>query len=338
MADAVPVAAPVAPPAPAAQPVAPAPDAGKPHHSATQPREVGKFAGPPAPAAPAAPKSWKLGDREVTDPEELYAYAREREVDAQAYENARQEATRLKAEAERWKDPRKALTAEQQDQIARERLEEFLRQEEEAKLPPAERAARQRLREYEAKIAEYENEKQQRARQEQDQAATAERNEAVTYVKATLAHMGDQNGDPRLAQVVLNAARAALAAGKQYPPDVLARMVMRQMDADAAKAVAALPVERVLSEQRFIDGLNAIEDPAIFEKLKPLLERARLHSLKGMGAAPIPQPALAVVPALAQGQEPRTTEQWIAYFQAGGRRDTPALMAQWNRLRDNRLL
>lgn len=333
MADAAPVVpaveTPAAPPPGATvTPIKPA------HHSATQPREVGKFAGPPVPE----PKTWDLGGRKVTDPDEVYAFAREREVDAQAYAEARQETERLRAEVARWKEPSKALTREQREAIALQELQEHMRAQEEAKLPPEQRAFLQRQRELEAKLAKYEEEKAGAEQRAQQEAAQADRANVVDYMKAALAHLGDTNGDPKLAREVLFETRRALVQGKQYPPDVLARQVQRRLDAEAARSVARLPVARVLAEPTFVDALNKLEDPALLAKLGPLLERARLHNLQSLGAKPAAPHVATAAPALPPGQEPRTTEQWVAYFRNGGQRDTPERNKQFNTLKDRGLL
>lgn len=341
MANEAPAAAPSAPAAaaPAQQAPATVTPIRPPHHSDTQPREVGKFAGAPVPPAP-APKSWKVGERTITDPDELYHYVQERQVDERAFQEARAETERLRQENARWQNPAKALTAEQRQSIALQELKDYARAEEEAKLPPEQRAFLQRQRELEEKVQEYENEKQTRAESEQQAAALQQRNEAVDYIKVALSHMGDTKGDTRLAREVLFEARAALAAGKQYPPEVLARRVQKRMERETEASLARVPVQRLIQQPAFLASLNALEDPTVLAQLAPLLERVRLQTLKGLGAVPAPQRGTTSAPvsALPVGQTPRTTSEWVAYFQGGGARTTPEQIRTWNDLKDRRLL
>lgn len=325
---------PPADPAPAAQPQgATVTPIKPPHHAATQPRaDDGKFTAPPA--APAAPRMIRLDDREVPE-DELLADYKGRVVDHEAYLRAQQELRKLQGELERYKDPLKALTPEQQDAIARARLQEFLERQEEAKLPPEERARRQEMR---AALAERDRLKEQLAeRQQQEEQAQlqADRAHAVEMVRSTMKLLGEEERPGVAMREVAAALRQAALQGKQYPPETIAHRVRQELDSTALVRVSKMPAGRLLQNPEFVKALNAIEDPAALQALAPLIERGRMANLQRLGATPAAQqqPTVAAAP-LAPGQQPRTDAEWAAYFNAGHQPKDPREFNIYLKLRD----
>jgi hypothetical protein len=302
----------------------------RPHHSATQPRELGKFAGAPDPArapeaataTPPPPKSWKLGDTEVTDPEELYAIAAQREVDARAFEQQQQELARLREQARRWERPEEALDPQTIDALARRRLQEYLQQQQEAQLPPEQRAFLQAKRELEREKALIEQHKKAQQQQQEQQQLAAVRQEAVQSVKkvAGLLGMGET---PDVVRRIALKMRANVASGRMYPDEVIARQVRQEIEAEDGARLQRIKPQALISRPEVLAALNALEDPSILAQLAPLAERARRMAVEKLGATPQasqPQPTQqAPAVEVPQGREPRTDAEWVAFFRAGGK-------------------
>jgi hypothetical protein len=322
MAETTPAApAPSAPQA-TTQPTTPA----QTHHAALQQRNgQGQFAGPvdptkaqqPAATPPPEPKRWKVGDREVTDPDELYAIAAQREVDRRAYEealSAREELARLKRQGARG-----LLTPEERRQLAIEEARRFKQEQEEAALPPEQRALLQQARraqELEQRLKERE---EAEANQKQEAARQVARQEAVAEVKAAMAATGlpESNG---LARRV--AYRMALNAksGLRYPPEVVARQVKQEWLSEQKEAYSAMKPEDILSNVDVLfDKLEALDDEALLKRLPKLSERLRRLNLQALGAAPAtPAQPQGTTPGtgalLPGGKEPQTPSEWEEYF------------------------
>lgn len=324
----------------------------KPHHSTAQPREEGRFAGPPKPGEQAAPpppplapvpKEWDVGGYKTRDPDELAAIAAERVVDHTAFQRLQSEYQKLQQQAEAWKDPHRALTPQQRAEIARRELEEFYQREQEAKLPPEQRQILAERRALAAEAQRLRDELDKRRHDEEAAAHQQERAAIIADVRATLKILGaDENRPSVLLREVLAAKRAAIAAGKNYPPEVIARQVQRAMDAEAMAHIGRLakanPVA-LLANPAVVDALNAIRDPAVLQALAPLIEWGRKANLERLGAAPPPSPgaqaatAPSSTPALPPGTMPRTDTEWQAWFRAGNKPESPEAFQAQQRLR-----
>lgn len=348
MADA-PAVAPAAPAVAPTQTTAPQPTGAtvttlKTHHSAHQPREVGKFAGPPQPpeapaAEPQKPKAWKLGDVEITDPDELYAVASERVVDHSAFEAAQRELAELRRQAQQWKEPTRALTPAQKAQIAREQLEEFARQEQEAKLPPEQRDLLQQRREFQRQKAEFEAERQRELQTREQQQEQADREALVGGVRQVLRLLGADERPSVTTREVLAEMRQSLLQGKAYPPEVIARRVQLRLEQEGLRHAARVAKVRptvFVSTPEIVEALNSLEDPEVLQKLAPLIERGRRLNLERLGATPAPpSPQSPPSPgaALPLGRPPRTDGEWVAWFRAGNAPSAPQEYQAQQRLR-----
>lgn len=322
MADTAPVAPPAAatPAAPTNQaPTSPAttpPQASvqpKPHHSATQPRtEVGTFD-----KKPEAPQFLELDGKRLPM-EEVKALLAERREDARAAQEERKELERLRQEAQRWQRPTEALTREQRIEIARRELAEYVQQQEEAKLPPEQRAFLQQKRDFERQQAEFRRQ-QEEAQQRQHQTVEQQhRQQATANVQAALKHLGVDESDSLALRLVVDEFWISSQHGKSYTPEVVARRVQRQLDGIATQRAAKIGPKALLGNPEFVTALNSLDDASLLKALAPLGERLRALNLQSRGitqpAAPLPTN---VIP-LPQGQQPRTDTEWVSYFRTNG--------------------
>lgn len=348
-------AATTAPPAPVSAPAPAAPGATvtpiKPHHSAAQPREEGRFAGPPKPgeqatAAPQppgqAPKEWDVGGYKTRDPDELAAIAAERVVDHDAFQRLQAGYQKLQQQAEAWKDPHRALTPQQRAEIARRELEEFYQREQEAKLPPEQRRILEERRALAAEAQKLREELDRRRHEDEAAAHQKEKAALVADVRAALRILGaDENRPGPTVHLVLAAKRAAIAARKDYPPEVIARQVRAAMEAEATAhlgRIAKTNPAALLANPAVVEALNAIRDPAALQVLAPLIDFGRKANLERLGAAPPPSPgaqptAPSAPPSLPPGTMPRTDTEWQAWFRAGNKPESPEAFQAMQRLR-----
>lgn len=312
-------ATPVAPPAPAAPTAAPATPA-QPHHAHLQPREQGRFAGPPdtskATTAPAQgqlpltptaepPKAWRVGDREFRSPEDLAAYAAEADAERRALDAHRKQAAEAAAKVRELealtKDPRKAITPELRRQLIQEEIERF-REEEAIKAMPEEqrrlylfaREQRQKVAEYEAKLREREEAEAEAKRKADEEAANRADAEQREELKATVTAALNAAG---LEPTVFNVQRVALVMagaaerGVVYPPEVVARKVKEKIAQERREYVTAANPASILSDlPELVERLNAIDDASLLRKLAPLGEKLRRLNLESLGAAPAATP------------------------------------------------
>lgn len=313
MADA-PNAAPAAAPAPTEAP--------KPHHSTLQPRAPqGTFAGAPDPSraqAPAAgaetpppPKAWKWGDKEITDPDELYREAQrarvlalekaaEKEALAKYHREAEENARKARELEDKLKDPRKLLTPEQRYALLEEEAKAWAEEERIKALPPAEQrlelARRELLRqkaEIDAARAEHDRlakeakDAEDKKRQEAEDAAA--RDEMMALIHTTL----ESAGLPRTTENMQHVAgilRGNLVRGVTYSPEVMAAKVRAKVAESRAKTLESVTVEDLVSESN-LKKLAAIEDPAVLRKLAGVLgDKLRRLNLSDLGLRPEPVP------------------------------------------------
>lgn len=285
------------------------------HHAAAQPRaEDGKFT---KPAAPPAPRLIRVDDRDVPE-DELLADYRGRRVEHEALTAAQREAAGLRAKLERFSDPLKALTEEQQDAIARARLQRFLEEQEEAKLPPEERARRHAVRkaiEERDALKKQLADRQQAEEQAQDE---ADRTHAVAMVRSTMKLLGEEERPGVVMREVAAELRAAALQRTEYPPETVAHRVRQRLDTMAVDRVAKMPAAKLVQNPNLVKALNESADPAVLEALAPLIERGRAANLQRLGAAPAtPQKPTTGPAPLPAGQNPRTDSEWAAHFKAG---------------------
>lgn len=322
--------------APAAQPQGATVTPIKAHHAATQPRaEDGKFTQPPAAtASPQGPRLIKVDDREVPE-DELLADYKGRRVEYEAWEKTQREAAELRAQLERFKDPHKALTPEQRQEIARRELAEFLERQEEAKLPPEERARRQQVREAMAERDRLKQELESRQQQDEQAQLQADREYAATMVRATLKALGEEERPGVAMREVAAELRSAALKGLTYPPETVALRVRQRLDGLAVERVSRMPPAVLVKNAALVKALNETTDPAVLQALAPLIERGRMANLQKLGAMPAAQQQPTVAPApLAPGEQPRTDGQWAAHFNAGNQPKTPQEFNIFLRLRD----
>jgi hypothetical protein len=302
-----------------------------------QPRtEVGTFdkkGGTPA------PQVYEIDGRKLTA-DDLRAALAERQEDERAFRAEREELSRLRQEQQRWKEPTRALTPEQRREIARLELLEFQRQQDEAKLPPEQRAFLQQKREFERQQAEF-----QRQREEQEQQALhaqqmEQRQQAAANVQAALKALGTDENDSLAVRLVADEFWMASQQGKEYPPAVIARRVQRQLDAIASQRAVKLGPKALLGNAEFVSALNALDDEALLRALAPLGERLRTLNLQARGLTSTPPPQPSNVVPLPTGQQPRTDSDWIQHFRSTGAPDSSnaAAHAKYWALKDRGVL
>ena len=310
-----PTAAPSAPAAAPAATPAPAPT----HHANLQPREQGKFAGPPdparapaagapttpPPAQPEAPKTWKLGDKEFRSADDLYAYAAEKDAEARAldeYRRRESEASRKARELEeRTKDPLKGLSDEHRQHIIAQAVREWQEHEALQAMTPEQRQFHLARKQLEQERAALESEKAERKRLEEEAAAKAQREqeeretaanreELKQSISAALAASSLQPTATNI-QAVVMVLRGAAERGVIYPPEVVARKVKERFAAERREYVKTLEPATLLSElPELIERLNAVDDAALLRKLAPLGEKLRRLNLESLGATPAATP------------------------------------------------
>lgn len=283
------MADPTPPPAsmPAAQPET-TPDA-KP--GAQQRGQDGKFMHAAKAPPPEPPRRFKLpGTEEELSEEELLAAAAERRLEGRGLQAQLKRLRELEAEAEkRKKNPLDGLSREERRRLAVLEAREWQAEEEEANLPPAEKAMRQRermLREREQKLKDEEDRRTQEAEQAQMEQF---RTEAVETVKTAM-ELSGLPPTPGTAKRLLGLMKTAVEGGVAMPPEVLARKLRVSADADAQAEIKALGGAKVLRRwPAMVEELNALEDPEALELLAPLGERLRRRALEGRGLAPAAQ-------------------------------------------------
>lgn len=311
----------VAAPATAAAPVAP--EGQTPPAPAERPRgEDGRFvpeAGKDV-APPATPKKWKLGEREVEDPDELYSYATQRHVDEEAYKAALQKAQQAERLAQALKEGRleELLGVEGARKYALEIAKRWKEEEEEKTLPPEERERRELKRwkaEQERKQAEEERKKketeEQRLQREEGERAVATIKEAMTATG-----LPQTNG---LAKRVAAKMYANLQSGKNYPAHVVARQVREEWVAEQREAYKGLSPQQLLGMlPELVEKLEALEDAGLLAKFPKLGDRLRKLNLERLDAKPAaatkPAEAAPTSPRLPDGREPQTPQEWDRYF------------------------
>lgn len=314
------VATPAAPAAPAAAATTAEP---KPHHSTTQPREVGKFAGPPQPGAPAAetpppPQKWKVGDEEIDDPAELARLAMERTVDHRAFSETQRAAARLEAELRAAKaqleraQRGEVLDAETRQRIALEEARRYQEEQELAALPEEQRRfylhmkqVQREAAEAKAKLAEIERARAEAEEQKKQEAEQQQRLETQKKLAGDIRSAMEATGlalSNDLARMVSAEMRASIMAGvdpTEYPPEVLARRVLKRFNAtvsEQVKARAAKPETLFRDIPTLVDALNNLEDPAVLRSLGKLGDRLRRLNLEASGLRPqVVQPPTAPV-------------------------------------------
>lgn len=338
-------AAPAAPSAPAAAPaVAPEPAQAKTHHSAQQPRAVdGKFTQPPP-----GPRRIKIDDGVELDEEELVADYRGRVVDHEAHARLVKEVAEARAQLEAFKDPVKVLTPQQREAIAKREFAEFLERQKEAALPPEEREFRAWARAQAEENARHKEDAEKRANMERMAQVQADREHTVATYRGAMKALGvadDQNGV--ISQQVMAFMYEAKKAGKEYPPETIALHVRRRMQGAASTWVTSGGAKGLLTNPKVVELLNSLkpeEHGQLLEALGPFMETARAYNLQRRGLTAIPggqsKAAPAVVGGVAApaaslpvGREPRTNEEWLAWFQAGNQPNTPAQYQAQQRLR-----
>jgi hypothetical protein len=258
------------------------------------------------------------------------------------------EVAEARAKLDAYKDPLKVLTRQQREEIAKKELAEFLERQEEAKLPPEERARREHYRALEAEHQRLKEENDKRANTERMAQAQADRAHTVSIYRGAMKALGvadDQNGV--ISQQVMAFMYEAKKAGKEYPPETIALHVRRRMQGAASTWVTSGGAKGLLTNPKVVEVLNSLkpeEHGQLLEALGPFMETARAYNLQRRGLTSIPggqsRAAPAVVGGVAApaaslpvGREPRTNEEWLAWFQAGNQPSTPSQYQAQQRLR-----
>lgn len=299
-----PAAAPATPTA-AAQPTAPVRD---PENGRFTRDGRGQPAAKAAPAAaqPEAPRRYKLpGTEEELDEHELLAAAAEKRLEGNALQAKLKRLAELEAQAEKWKDPRKALSHEDQRKLAIQVAQDWQREQEELSLPPEQQAILRReraLREREEKLQAEEQRRQQEAEQAQMEEFRAA---AVENVKAAVQISG-LPPTPATYKRLFGLMAVAAKNGVAFPPEVLARKLRAAHDAEAQETFKALGGAQILRRNpALVEQLNSLEDAEALQLLAPLGERLRRLALEGRGLAPAaPQEAGGNVRQLVQPPKP----------------------------------
>lgn len=332
-----PVAPTAAPSAPAAPAATPAPAA--PHHAHLQPREQGKFAGPPdptkatpaSPSAPEAPKTWKVGQREFKSPEEMALYASEADSERSALDAFRKQAAEAAAKAkeyeERLKDPSKLVTKEMRQQIIQAELREFQKQEYLKTLSPEARELFLIAEEREQRAAALEAQLKQReaadaeAKAKADAEAKAkqeaeEREEIKAYMNEAMKAEGLNPNNPHHYLRMTTLMRGAAERGVLYRPEVIAMKVREQIERERTDTLKSVKANDLLAIDEVVSALNGVEDAAMLRKLAPLIERGRRLHLEALGAAPAAPVAAPSAPTVApaNGLKPGDPGYWDAVF------------------------
>lgn len=333
-------------------PAAPTAEAPKTHHSALQPRAPqGTFAGPPdasktppAPTAeaPPAPKSWKWGDKEITDPDVLYKEAEaariaaqekgvERQALADFHRRAAEAEAKHKALEAKLSNPRALLTPEQEEAILLERARVWAEEERIRALPPAQQEiirAKQELdkqrRDFEAQKAAIEKQAadakaaEEAKRQEAEDAAA--RQEMTAYAQSSLKAAGlEETADNYLRVTAI--IRGGLINGVMYPPEVIGAKVRAKVAAEVRAARDGATVEDLTSEAN-LKKLAAIEDPAVLRKLAAVLgDKLRRINLAELGLSPVavPKPAAGTL-STEEPDYPPGDPRWERYLREKMRR------------------
>lgn len=327
---AAPTTAPTA--APAAPAAAPTAEAPKPHHSALQPRAPqGTFAGAPdpskAPAAPTAtpaaveeppkPKSWKLGDREVTNPDDLYTEAQaalaERQALAAHAKRAAEAEKKAKELEAKMQNKRALLSEEDVETLILERARAWQEEQAILALPPEQQQVvrmRQQLARERAQLEAEKTERQRLADEEKRQKEEAEQQQKdAAMVEEFKGHVGAALKSAGLEPTATNykrvgdAMRGGLLKGVLYPPEVLGARVKAAMAHEARQSVESAPVDALTSDA-VIAKLAAIEDVAVLRRIaqSPLGEKIRRLNLADKGMTPVPAARTPTAPAPVDGE------------------------------------
>lgn len=339
-----PASAPAAPSAPAASPAPVATPAAPVHHAALQPREQGKFAGPPDPSkapaaapAPAPTPSWKVDGREFKDPSELATFAAEAAAERRALDEYRKQAaaaSKRAAELEALtKDPRKAMTPELEEEILQRRIREFQEMEAVKAMSPEARELYLFRKQIQQEKAALDAEKAERSRVEQEakqkaeqEATAAQQKAAQEEMKATLVEAlslaGLDPSNPWDFQRVAFVMRGAAERGVVYPPEVIARKVKEGIRHEQKTRLKAAKPAELLATPEVVQALNSLEDASLLRLLAPLGEKLRRLHLEALGVkgaeTPTPVATGASLPSL-EKPAPGSPE-WERYFRERAKR------------------
>lgn len=277
--------------------------------------------GEETPTAQPTPKKWKLGDREVDDPNELYAIASRQAVDEEAFSTLQNKAKQADELIAALKSGRLAdvIGVEAARKFAVSIAAQWKAEEEERNLPPEERERRElkrKLEAYEREKAEAEKKKKET---EQERLDREEGERAVATIKEAMAQTGlpQTNG---LARRVAAKMYANVQSGRNYPAHVVADQVRKDWLAEQREAYKALSPAQLLGMlPELVEKLDALEDAGLLTKFPKLGERLRRLNLEQLGAKPPAErrPTTPAAPApakLPDGREPQTAQEWDRYF------------------------
>jgi hypothetical protein len=252
----------------------------------------------------------------VTNPDELFEVAARREVDERAFAHYHEQAQRhqqLMGALER-NELHLLLPPDKAREFAAKVAQQWYQEQEEEKLPPAEKAMRQRQRQLDEQERRIQAFEKQRAAEAQAREEEYHNQQAVSAVKTAM----EKTGLPLtqgLARQVAQRMAANLASGRNYPPEVVAKQVRTQWLADQSEAYKAMPPAQLLNQLPvLLEALENLEDPALLAKLPKLTDRLRRLGLEQVGVKPGAQPSLSLVrppkSVLPDGREPQTPEDF----------------------------
>lgn len=273
-------------------------------------------------AAPAPKKVWKLGGREIEDPDELYAVATRQQVDEESYKAALTKAQQAEQLARALKEGRleDLLGVEGARKYALEIAKRWKEEEEEKALPPEERERRE-LKRWKAEQERKQQEEERKKKETEEQRLDREEGErAVATIKEAMTATGLPQTNA-LAKRVAAKMYANLASGKNYPAHVVAKQVREEWVAEQREAYKGLSPQQLLGMlPELVDKLEALEDSGLLAKFPKLGDRLRKLNLERLDVKPTPAPKPAAPASqaarLPDGREPQTPQEWDRYFAA----------------------
>jgi hypothetical protein len=264
-----------------------------------------------------------VGDTEVTDPDELHALALQRDVDYSTWKQEQEELQRLRQERSR------PLTEEEELQIAQRQYQRFLEQKRLAEMPEEERRLYQREKAL--------RDREEALKAEEDKRQQAERGQALQQAKeqlrSTAQAVMEKTGLPSTAsnvRRVLEVMKANMKAGRNYPPEVVARQVREERHKEFAANVERMKPADLLRLPKVAEHLNGLEDVELLKQLGPLGERLRRLNLEALNMVPQGQPPAQQAQGGGGGgsmelptHRPPTDAELLSYFRNGGKAETP---------------
>lgn len=245
---------------------------------------------------------------EFKSPDDLYAYAAEKDAEARALDAYRKQAAEHEKRARELealtKDPRRAITPEIEHEILQRKIQEWREEEALRAMPEDQRRiylfARQQEQEkaaLAAKLAEREAADAEAKKKAEAEAAAKLDAEQREEMKALIGNVLQQAGlEPTIQNVqrVSGIMYGAAQRGVVYPPEVIAKKVREAVRSEHAQVTSSLAAGDLLSLPGLVEKLNALDDASLLRKLAPLGDKLRRLNLESLGAraATAPNPVV----------------------------------------------